>query len=239
MNSLQNKVVVITGASKGIGKAIALAMSAEKSTVALLARSENELLAIKNSIENNGGVCSVFVGDITDENFVNNSINSVIQQFGAIDIVVNNAGFGIFKNADETTVNDWDSVFDTNVKGTFLVSKAVTAIMKKNKNGHIINIASDVAKRVFAGGALYCASKYAQDAFSMALRKELRPFEIKVSVVYSGLVDSSFHEEPQGSESHKNWLQNNDMANAVVFIANQPKHVVIDELMIHPLSQDY
>lgn len=239
MNNLQNKVVVITGASKGIGKAIALAMSAEKSTVALLARSENELLDIKNSIENSGGFCSVFVGDITDENFVNNSINSIIQQFGTIDIVVNNAGFGIFKNADETTVNDWDSVFDTNVKGTFLVSKAVTAIMKKNKNGHIINIASDVAKRVFAGGALYCASKYAQDAFSMALRKELRPFEIKVSVVYSGLVDSSFHEEPQGAESHKNWLQNIDMANAVVFIASQPKHVVIDELMIHPLSQDY
>ena len=111
--------------------------------------------------------------------------------------------------------------------------------MKSAGEGHIINIASDVAKRVFDGGSLYCASKYAQDAFSAALRKEVRKFGVKVSVVYSGLVDTPFHSSG-GDEARKTaWLTGDDMADSIVFVMNQPRHVVIDELMIHPLSQEY
>ena len=239
MLTLKNKVIVITGASKGIGKALALQLTKHKSKLALLARSKTELEILQQEISLAGGIAEIFVGNVSDEDFVQHAIQSTITKFGTIDIVINNAGFGVFKSADATTAEEWDNVFATNVKGTFLVSKAATAVMKQNKCGHIINIASDVAKRVFAGGALYCASKYAQDAYSMALRKELREFGIKVSVVYSGLVDSQFHIAPQGDESHKDWLKVEDMANAIVYIASQPKHVVIDELMIHPLSQDY
>jgi NADP-dependent 3-hydroxy acid dehydrogenase YdfG len=239
MSALKGKVIIITGASKGIGKALAFALSGLGCRLALLARSEQELTLIKNEIKNNGGKCEVYAGDIADEDFVEASAAAVIAAFGSIDIVINNAGFGIFKTAEETTAAEWDSVFATNVKGTFLMTKAVTPIMKKSKSGHIINIASDVAKRVFAGGSLYCASKYAQDAYSMAIRKELRPFNIKVSVVYSGLVDSSFHSDPEGHVSHERWLKNEDMANAIIYIASQPPHVVIDELMIHPLQQEY
>ena len=111
--------------------------------------------------------------------------------------------------------------------------------MKEAKKGHIISVASDVAKRVFDGGALYCSSKYAQHAFTEALRKEVRRDGIKVSTVYSGLVDTMFHTEPQGSESHKDWLSCEDMADSIFYIMNQPAHVVIDELMIHPLFQEY
>lgn len=239
MNSLKNKVIIITGASKGIGKALALALISYDVKLALIARSKTELELLQKEIVLQHGVAEIFIGDVSNENFVQATIAAIITKFGTIDVLVNNAGFGVFKPADATTAEEWDSVFATNVKGTFLMSKAVTAIMKNNKSGHIINIASDVAKRVFAGGALYCASKYAQDAYSMALRKELRAFDIKVSVVYSGLVDSQFHIEPQGDESHKDWLKVEDMANAIIFMANQPKHVVIDELMIHPLRQDY
>jgi NADP-dependent 3-hydroxy acid dehydrogenase YdfG len=110
--------------------------------------------------------------------------------------------------------------------------------MKAAKQGHIINVASDVAKRVFDGGALYCSSKFAQDAFSMALRKEVRRHGIKVSVVYSGLVDTNFHPDPNTPDK-MSWLTDTDMANSILFMMNQPIHVVIDELMIHPLSQDY
>jgi NADP-dependent 3-hydroxy acid dehydrogenase YdfG len=239
MNTLKGKVIIITGASKGIGKALAFALSALGCKVALLARSSTELLSIKNEIRNMGGKCEIFCGDISDENFVQQSTAAVIAAFGTIDIVINNAGYGVFKTSEETTAAEWDSVFATNTKGTFLMTNAVTPIMKKNKSGHIINIASDVAKRVFAGGSLYCASKYAQDAYSMAIRKELRPFNIKVSVVYSGLVDSSFHTDPEGHSSHDRWLKNEDMANSIIYIASQPAHVVIDELMIHPLQQEY
>jgi len=239
MSALKGKVIIITGASKGIGKALAFALSGLGCKLALLARSEQELTLIKNDIKNKGGKCEIYAGDIANEDFVEASAAAIIAAFGGIDIVINNAGFGIFKTAEETTAAEWDSVFATNVRGTFLMTKAVTPIMKKNKSGHIINIASDVAKRVFAGGSLYCASKYAQDAYSMAIRKELRPFNIKVSVVYSGLVDSSFHSDPEGHVSHERWLKNEDMANAIIYIASQPPHVVIDELMIHPLQQEY
>ncbi len=239
MQTLINKTFLITGASKGIGKATALKLSIKGVKLALFARSLPELKAVQQEVIANGSRCEVFAGSVADESFVNESVASVMNTFGSIDVVINNAGFGIFKPVNEITAAEWDDVFNTNTKGTFLVSKAVAVGMKENKSGHIINIASDVAKRTFAGGGLYCASKFAQDAFSAALRKELRPFNVKVSVVYSGLVDSYFHADPQGDSSHKDWLKIEDMANAITFIAAQPAHVVIDELMIHPVSQDY
>ena len=239
MTSLKGKTVFITGASKGIGKQLALQMAGLGAKVSLLARSEKELEETAKSIEMNGGQCEFFVGDISNEADVNNAVENTIKKFATVDIAINNAGFGIFKPSDELTAAEWDCVFATNVKGTFLVSNAVIPIMKKKKSGHIINIASDVAKRVFAGGSLYCASKYAQDAYSMAIRKELRSFNIKVSVVYSGLVDSDFHADSQGHDSHNWWLKNEDMADAIIYVASQPAHVVIDELMIHPLQQEY
>jgi len=239
MVNIKGKIVVITGASKGIGRAIALQMASQGAKLALMARSEKELWEVQKMAESLGGKCIAFTGDIADETFINNAVAETISKFGTVDIVINNAGFGVFKPSEDINAAEWDSVFATNVKGTFLVSNAAIPVMKKNKSGHIINIASDVAKRVFAGGSLYCASKYAQDAYSMAIRKELRPHNIKVSVVYSGLVDSSFHADPEGHSSHNWWLKNEDMANAIVYIASQPAHVVIDELMIHPLAQEY
>lgn len=236
---VNNKVILVTGASKGIGRATAVKLAASGARVALMARSRDDLQKVQAEIVKKGGICEVFAGDVSDEKYVNKTVATVIDKWGGLEIVINNAGFGIFKPADEISAEEWDAVFATNVKGTFLVSKAVIPHMKSKHSGHIINIASDVAKRTFANGSLYCASKYAQDAFSMALRKELLPFKIKVSVVYSGLVDSYFHAEPQGDSSHKDWLQIEDMANAISFIASQPAHVVIDELMIHPVSQQY
>ncbi len=239
MEILKGKTFVITGASKGIGRALAETLSLLNTNLVLIARSESALVLVQQIAIANGSKCVIFCGDITNEHFVNESIKQAQLQFGQINVLINNAGFGIFKEAEEISGAEWDDVFATNTKGTFLLSKAVIPFMKAQQAGHIINVASDVAKRVFSGGSLYCASKYAQDAFSMAIRKELRPFKVKVSVVYSGLVDSSFHAEPQGDKTHDQWLKNEDMANAIVYIAAQPPHVVIDELMIHPTFQDY
>jgi NADP-dependent 3-hydroxy acid dehydrogenase YdfG len=239
MLHVSGKTILITGASKGIGKAIALSLAGLDTNLGLVARSKKELEALQAEVIALGSKAEIFVGSVADETFVNTTIQTMLQVFGQVDVLINNAGYGVFGNAEDITATDWDEQFATNTKGTFLFCKAVIPGMKALKNGHIINIASDVAKRTFPGGSLYCASKYAQHAFSDAIRKELRPFEIKVSVVYSGLVDSSFHAEPQGSAGHGDWLKNQDMANAIRYIISQPKHVVIDELMIHPLSQDY
>lgn len=237
--TLKNKSIIITGASKGIGRALAVMLAKSGALVSLAARSEKELQDVKKEIEAHGGQALVFVGDVAEEHFAEHVIAETVSQFGALYAVVNNAGFGVFGKTESIAANDWDAVMNTNVKGTFLFSQKAIPFMRQNGEGHIVNIASDVAKRVFDGGALYCASKYAQDAFSMALRKEVRKDGIKVSVVYSGLVDTHFHAHPQGAEKAINYLKDTDMADVIKYILTAPKHVVIDELMIHPMSQDY
>lgn len=237
--SLQKKTVLLTGASKGIGRKLALDLAEKGAKLALVARSQTELESIQKSIVALGANCVIFVGDVAKPDFVIETVKATITAFGNIDFMINNAGYGIFGSTESITSEQWSDLYDTNVKGTFLFCKEVLANMKANQSGHIINIASDVAKRVFDGGALYCSSKFAQDAFSAALRKEVRKDGIKVSVVYSGLVDTMFHTDPQGAESHADWLKVEDMSNTIMYIMAQPKHVVIDELMIHPLSQEY
>jgi NADP-dependent 3-hydroxy acid dehydrogenase YdfG len=236
---LTNKTIILTGASKGIGKALAITLAPQGVNLVLVARSQRELEEVKSQVEKLGSSCLIFAGSVSDESLVNKVVSDTLTTFGKIDFMINNAGFGVFKRASDISSEEWDSIYDTNVKGTFLFSKAVLPSMKEAKSGHLINVASDVAKRVFDGGSLYCSSKYAQDAFSMALRKEVREYGIKVSVIYSGLVDSMFHTDPQGDESHTDWLKVEDMANAISYVMSQPRHVVIDELMIHPLSQEY
>jgi NADP-dependent 3-hydroxy acid dehydrogenase YdfG len=237
--SLKNKTILLTGASKGIGKVLALQLADENVNIGIIARSESELNEIKAEIEQKGSKCLVFAGNVADENLAKTAVAGMIAAFGGVDFLINNAGYGIFGPTESISAEQWSDMYDVNVKGTFLLSKEVLAPMRTAQNGHIINIASDVAKRVFDGGSLYCSSKFAQDAFSAALRKEVRKDGIKVSVIYSGLVDTMFHTDPQGHDSHHDWLKAEDMANTIMYVMNQPKHVVIDELMIHPLSQDY
>ena len=236
--SISNKVILLTGASKGIGRQLALTLSEMGNHLGLVARSEAELSTLQVECEKKGSKCLIFVGNVADENFVKKAVASTLDAFGCIDFMINNAGYGIFGPTETYSSEQWSDLYDTNVKGTFLFCKEVLQSMKTAGSGYIINIASDVAKRVFDGGALYCSSKFAQEAFSAALRKEVRKHGIKVSVVYSGLVDTSFHGTPIGKEK-EGWLTPEDMTNAIVFMMAQPKHVVIDELMIHPLNQEY
>jgi NADP-dependent 3-hydroxy acid dehydrogenase YdfG len=237
--TLENKTVILTGASKGIGRQLALDLAAIGAKLILVARSKNELETLQKEIIQKSGNAIIFDGSVADESFVKHVVKAAIEQFGQIDFMINNAGYGIFGPTESITADQWTDLYDTNVKGTFLFCKEVLANMKANQSGHIINIASDVAKRVFDGGSLYCSSKFAQDSFSAALRKEVRKDGIKVSVVYSGLVDTMFHADPQGAENHADWLKVEDMTSSIIFIMSQAKHVVIDELMIHPLSQEY
>lgn len=237
--SLKNKTILLTGASKGIGRQLALSLAQLGNQLSLVARNEAELRTLQTECEAKGVKCLIFAGNVADETFVKNTVATTLSTFGRIDFMVNNAGYGIFGSVESYTAEQWSDLYDTNVKGTFLFSKEVLETMKAAQSGHIINVASDVAKRVFDGGALYCSSKFAQDAFSAALRKEVRKHKIKVSVVYSGLVDTPFHAPSENEDRKADWLTPTDMANAIIYIMSQPKNVVIDELMIHPLNQEY
>ncbi|CCH55338.1 short-chain dehydrogenase/reductase SDR [Fibrisoma limi BUZ 3] len=235
--SIENKTVIISGASRGIGRATALLLAEQGANVVITARNVIELKQVE-SAGPHGRVVAV-PGDVSSESDMQRVVETALERFGRIDIVINNAGYGVFKNVDEITVDEWDALMDTNVKGTFLLTKAALPTLKAQGSGHIVVVASDVAKRTFAGGSLYTASKYAQEAFMGALRKEVRPFGIKVTGVYSGLVDSHFHAKGHGHETSQNWLKEEDMAESMLFIVSRPAHVVIDEFMVHPLEQEY
>lgn len=236
--NLTNKIVLITGASRGIGKRLALDLAAEGAHLGLVARNAASLEEVKAAAEAHGVEALTFAGSVADERLANEAVAKIVERFGRIDYLVNNAGYGVFGSTESYSAETWSDLYDTNVKGTFLFCKAALAPMRKAGSGHIINIASDVAKRVFDGGALYCSSKFAQDAFSGALRKEVRKDGIKVSVVYSGLVDTDFHPDPHAPDKH-DWLAADNMSASIRFVMGQPAHVVVDELMIHPLSQEY
>ncbi|WP_026899066.1 SDR family oxidoreductase [Daejeonella oryzae] len=237
--SLKNKIAIITGASRGIGKAIAQNLAKDGVHVILTARNQQDLNEAVESIGREGGKATAFSLDISDEKAVGNFIDQIKKITDSVDILINNAGIGSFAPVTETETQFWDQVMDVNVKGTFLMCKHLVPVMQKQKHGHIVNIASDVAKRTFAEGAMYCASKYAQDAFSSALRKEVRQNNIKVSVVYPGKVETYFNNSIPGVNEDHHRLHPDDIAGSVNYILSAPLHVVIDELMIHPISQDY
>ncbi len=234
--TITDKTIIISGASRGIGRATALLLAKEGANVVATARNTVDL----NSLvaESDGRIVGV-TGDVANETDMAAVVQTALARFGRIDVVINNAGYGVFKNVEDITVQEWDNLMATNVKGTFVLTKAALPHLKAQGSGHVVVVASDVAKRTFAGGSLYTASKYAQEAFMGALRKEVRPFGIKVTGVYSGLVDSHFHDVGHGAESSQNWLKNEDMAESMLFIVSRPAHVVIDELMVHPLEQEY
>lgn len=234
--SIDNKTIIISGASRGLGRAAARLFAEKGANVVATARTADDLKTLETE---NPNKIAVVAGDVANEADMQRVVQTALDRFGGIDIVINNAGYGVFKNVDELTVEEWDALMSTNVKGTFVLTKAALPTLKAQKGGHIVVVASDVAKRTFAGGSLYTASKYAQEAFMGALRKEVRPQGIKVSGVYSGLVDSHFHAKGHGHETSAHYLREQDMAEALYYIISQPAHVVIDELMIHPLEQDY
>jgi NADP-dependent 3-hydroxy acid dehydrogenase YdfG len=225
----------VTGASRGIGKAISLLLALQGAKVVAVARSEDELIELTNKTQGLG-----IVADVADESDATHVVAETLRQYGRLDIVVCNAGVGSFNELENFSDAEWDRIFDTNVKGTFLLCKAVVPYFKAQKKGHIVGITSDVAKRTFAHGTAYGASKYAQDAVLGSLRKEVRPHGIKVSTIYPGLVDTYFNDTRPGSaEAEKTHLRPADVAQAVRYVLEAPAHVVIDELMLHPLTQEW
>jgi NADP-dependent 3-hydroxy acid dehydrogenase YdfG len=236
---MNSKTVIITGASKGIGKSISLLLAQQKMKLVLVARGEQELQVLEKEIRKSEGESISIVADIRKEEEIQQVIDQSLAAFGKIDVLINNAGVGYFKPVEQFSSQEWDYIMDINVKGTFLMTKAVVPHMKEQKSGQIIMIASDVARRTFENGSVYCASKYAQDAFTSALRKELRKFGVRVGMVMPGITATHFDGTPVEAEFKRDWLNSNEIAKAVQYMIDAPTNVMVDEIMVHPLSQEY
>ncbi|OZM58060.1 short-chain dehydrogenase [Lottiidibacillus patelloidae] len=235
---LARKTAIVTGATRGIGKAIAAKLTEEKMNVVLVG-SSNEIYKVEEELKGKGCNVTAIQADISNEQQVKEAVETTINTYGSLDLLVNNAGVGFFKLAEETTLEEWQKLFEVNVQGVFLCMKAVLPHMKEKRAGTIITISSDVARRTIANGSAYTASKYAVQGFSGAVSQEVREYGIRVGTINPGMVDTYFNNSQQGVPEKEDWLKVEDVANAVVYMASAPKHMVVDELMLHPLIQEY
>jgi NADP-dependent 3-hydroxy acid dehydrogenase YdfG len=236
---LKDKVAIVTGASRGIGKAIAFKF-AEQGTKLVLVGSSEEIHQTGQELREKGYEnIETFQADVANEQQMNEVVDQTLKKFGQIDILVNNAGIGFFKPVEETTVEEWKKVFEVNVQGVFIGSKAVLPHMKERKSGTIITISSDVGRYTIPNGAAYTATKYAVQGFSGSLAQEVREYGIRVGTINPGMVDTYFANSVQGLPEKRDWMKADDIANAVIYMASAPKHMLIDEIVLHPLIQKY
>jgi NADP-dependent 3-hydroxy acid dehydrogenase YdfG len=235
---LENKVAVITGASRGCGKAIAEKLGSLGAKLAV-AGSSDEIFKTAEELKKRGFETKAIKADVSNESDVERLMKQTFNEYGKIDILVNNAGVGQFKSTEEHSLADFKHMFNVNVQGVFLCSKAVVPHMKERKEGTIITISSDVGRRTIANGSVYTATKYAVQGFSGSLAQELRKYGIRVGTINPGAIDTYFAGSEQGMEFKEEWLKVEDIAEAVVYMASAPKHMVVDEIMLHPLSQEY
>jgi NADP-dependent 3-hydroxy acid dehydrogenase YdfG len=224
LDEKNKKVAVVSGASRGLGQAITAQLKTQGYIV----------YGISSSGDDDTLQC-----DIRDEQQVERVITKIFEQEGRIDILINNAGVGSFALLEEYTLYQYQQMFDVNVRGLFLLCKAVIPYMKQVADGIILNIASDVSRRTFPGGSLYVASKYAVQGLSGCLAQELRPHGIRVGTINPGMIDTWFAGSTQGAEGKELFLQVNQLAELVGFVVNAPRSVNFDEIVLHPMIQEY
>src|SRR5215475_12686637 len=232
---LSGKVALVTGGSRGIGRAIALKLATLGANVAIcgrdaakLAETEAELLAKK--------VRAISIAaDITRVSDVRALIERVEKTLGPVNLLVNNAGIGLFGPVHEKTEEEWDRLMNTNLKSVFLVSRAVIPGMIRRGGGDIVNISSLAGKNVFAGGGIYCASKWGLQGLSGCMAEELREHGIRVSALCPGSVATEF--SGRGPKDPSKVLKPEDVAHAVAMIATQGEQSFLSEVQLRPVQK--
>jgi len=229
---LAGKVALITGGSRGIGRAIAIKLASIGSAVAICGRDETKLAATEREILALGVRAIALRADVTKQNDVTKLVETVESTLAPISILVNNAGIGLFGPVHEKTEADWDQLMNTNVKSVFLVSRALIPGMIERGGGDIINISSLAGKSVFAGGGAYCASKWAVQGLSGCMAEELREHGIRVSTICPGSVATQF--AGRGPKDSTKVLKPEDVAHAVAMIAMQGPQSFVSEVHVRP-----
>ncbi len=230
---LTGKVALVTGASKGIGKAIAEALAKEGAHVVLVARSARSLSSAAKGITDLGLKASTAVADVSEPAQAAKAVEDTVSTFGRLDVLVNNAGMGHFKPFREMSLDEFDEMWKLNVRGVFAVTKAALPHMVKANLGAIVNIDSLAGKNSFKGGTGYCATKWALRGFASCLMLEVREHKIRVVTIFPGSVDTSFSASGKRGSSI---TQPEDVAEAVVFAVTAPERTMFSEMDIRPTN---
>lgn len=241
--SLKDRIAVVTGAARGIGEAIARALAREGATVVLTARNREQLDAVKTAIEKDSGRAVVLPCDLTDAASVEELGKSVAAQFGRCDILVNNAGLGLLgKPLVDCTIEEWDRILQTNLRGPFLMIRALAPMMIAARSGYIVNISSLAGRNPLPKGAAYAASKWGLNGLTYSLAEELRQYGIRVSAIAPGSVNTHFSASANPGLQNGMWqekdpskmIQPSDVAATVLHVIMQPANAFVSEVLMRP-----
>jgi NAD(P)-dependent dehydrogenase (short-subunit alcohol dehydrogenase family) len=229
MHRLKDKVAIITGGGRGIGKAVALGFAEEGCKVVIAARTQSEIEAVETEIEEGGGQALAHVTDVSDEEAVRDLVSTTLDHFGAIDILVNNAGIGNIRPVYGIPKKSFESVLAVNLIGTFLCTKHVWKPMKSNHGGSIINISSIGGLQGFPYLSAYCASKWGQIGFTKAAAEEGKEDNIRVNAIAPGKADTDFR--AQIRENKDEMLQPEDHVGVCIFLASNESTYINGEVI--------
>jgi 3-hydroxy acid dehydrogenase / malonic semialdehyde reductase len=242
-----NKIVLITGATSGIGKACAQKFAGSGYNIIITGRRKERLDELQAELQNQFNIKALTLAfDVQQKQIVFEKINALPNEWKNIDVFINNAGLALGRDYfDDASLHDWETMIDTNIKGLLYVAKAVLPFMIQNKKGHIVNIGSTAAKEVYEKGNVYCATKHAVDAINKAMRIDLLQHKIKVTAIHPGAVETEFSivrfkgNENTAAKVYEGYepLHANDVADTALYVCSLPPHVCINDLVITCTAQ--
>ena len=244
-NNIEGKVVVITGASSGLGEATARLLSAHGATIVLGARRVDRIQAVADELTNSGGKALAVATDVTDPDQVKALVDAAVQTYGRIDVMINNAGLMPHSPLERRKIDDWNQMIDVNIKGVLYGIAAALPYMQQQKAGHIINVSSVAGHKVRPGGVVYAATKHAVRVLSEGLRMEVKPYNIRTTVISPGAVATELPNsitEPDIAENVRKGYEiaipADSFARMVVFAMSQPEDVDVNEILFRPTRQE-
>lgn len=245
-SNIKNKVVVITGASSGLGEATALELADHGAKVVLVARRSEKIEFLAKNIQSKGGDSLAITADVTDLDDLHNVVNKTIEHYGHIDVFINNAGIMLLSPIERVNINDWKKMVDVNINGVLNGVAAVLPHMIERNSGHIINTASVAAHKINHNSAVYSMTKAAVRTFSEGLRMEMTPYKIRTTVISPGAVQTELSDhinEQDIQAANKQYVSQvgvhpSSFARTVIFAVSQPDDVDINEILYRPTAQE-
>lgn len=244
-NNIEGKIVVITGASSGLGEATARHLSEQGAVVVLGARRIDRINALAKELADNGGKALALQTDVTQSAQVKKLVEAAVEKYGRVDVMINNAGLMPHSPLDRLKIDDWDRMIDVNIKGVLYGIAAALPYMQKQKSGHIINVSSVAGHKVRPASAVYAATKHAVLALSEGLRQEVKPYNIRTTVISPGAIDTELPNSVTEADIADNVrkiyeiaIPADSFARAVAFAISQPDEIDVNEILFRPTRQE-
>lgn len=235
---LKGKIAIVTGAGRGIGRAIALALGEAGARVALAARSEGEIRSVAQEIRGKDGDALAIAADLTRDDEIERLVKQTVKEWGAVDILVNNAGWGKTATVVDSRVEDWDRTLQINLRAPMVLTRLVLPGMIAKKSGAVVNIGSISSKAGTANTSAYSASKFGMLGFTQSLFEEVREYGVKVSIILPGFVDTPLIPLNKRLDRGK-MIQPRDIAGAVMYVLSTPLNSCPVEMTIRPQQTPY